>query len=138
MAVFNLLRPVLTSLRIPVPQLVCGKQSQAPEALWVFRTTAPPQLRNCSDGSGTHENLLLGKHSHVVDLNAIAREIARRHGWEVIDMEAYAAKFHHHTSYLRDRHHPDKKLLWTALNTVLNLYQATCRLNESAWDLAEE
>ncbi|KAK9846066.1 hypothetical protein WJX84_006891 [Apatococcus fuscideae] len=57
-------------------------EGQAPAALWIFRTTAPPELKNCSDGSGVHANNLLGKHSHVVALNTISRDIARRRGWE--------------------------------------------------------
>ena len=104
-------------------------QDQAPQALWVCRTTAPGEVKNCSDGSGTHVQKYLGKHSHLVDLNAVARDAARRHGWEVIDMESYAARFHHPTFYLRDHHHPNQKLLWTALNTVLNLYHNTCQLD---------
>ena len=69
----------------------------------------------------------------MVALNTISRDIARRRGWEVVDMEAYAAGFHHHSFYLRDHHHPDKQMLWTALNTMLNLYQSTCRDADPAW-----
>lgn len=118
--------------------MLCIVQAEAPEALWIFRTTSPPELANCTDGTGTHANPLLGKHSHVVDLNAVGRDMARRHGWEVIDMESLSARFHHHTFFLRDHHHPDKKMLWTALNMMLNLYQNTCQAREPIWEVADQ
>ena len=83
-------------------------------------------MTDCADGSGAHGNPLLGKHSHVVDLNSLARDIARQHGWHVIDMERFTAPFHHHTFFLRDWHHPDGNILAAALNSMLNLYQSSC------------
>ncbi len=105
--------------------MVC-KQERAPESLYIFRTTAPPAITDCTVGSGVHDNPLLGKHSHVVDLNSVARDIARRHDWQIVDMERFVAPFHHHNFFLRDPTHPDGNILGAALNSMLNLYRSSC------------
>ena len=101
-------------------------QEQAPNALYISYTSAPPEQRKCQDGTGLLKQEVLGKNGHLIELNSALRETVRLRDWNLIDLERMVAKFPSPTAYLRDQHHPNGEVLSTVLNLILNIYSSAC------------
>lgn len=101
-------------------------QEEAPNALYISYTSAPPEKRNCQDGTGLARQEVLGKSGHLIELNSALRETVRRRDWNLIDLERMVAKFPSPSAYLRDHHHPNREVLSTVLNIILNIYSSAC------------
>lgn len=65
----------------------------------------------------------MGRRPHVLSLNAVSRQAAASLGWQTISMEPLISYFSEH-EYLRDLHHPAKKVSLAALNVLLNIVAA--------------
>jgi hypothetical protein len=65
----------------------------------------------------------MGRRQHVLALNAVSRTAAMSLGWATIDMQPLIAYFAE-SEYLRDLHHPSKKVSLAALNVLINIAAA--------------
>ncbi len=59
----------------------------------IFKTTAPPLLRNCAEADGIFVRSDLTKKPLVLQLNAVSRQLAAEEGWTTLNMEPLVAYF---------------------------------------------
>ena len=72
---------------------------------------------------------IIGKRSHVVDLNSAARQLAAETRIGMIDLEHMSLFFPESAQYLRDAHHPNEAfLLYGFWNIIFNYVDGqSCR-----------
>ena len=69
-------------------------QDASPSAVaHIYKTTVPPLTSDCASPDGAFARKDLGKRSHVLQLNAMARHITAAQGWTVLNMEPLVAFF---------------------------------------------
>ena len=69
-------------------------QERSPTAaVHIYKTTAPPLLRDCAAADGVFVRSDLTKKPFVLQLNAVSRQLAAEQGWTTLNMEPLAAYF---------------------------------------------
>ncbi|KAK9814312.1 hypothetical protein WJX72_003827 [[Myrmecia] bisecta] len=90
--------------------------------LLVFRTTAFPKTQE-GDADMRHLQADLGTHAHLAQLNAAARHLAAKHGFELVDVERMLSMLSV-DEYLMDGHHTHSSANLEVVNVYLNLLRA--------------
>ncbi|EIE18040.1 hypothetical protein COCSUDRAFT_55044 [Coccomyxa subellipsoidea C-169] len=87
----------------------------------IAHTTALPALESCD--TDRHAQAPTGRRTHVVQLNALLRELVLQNPrWHLVDVELLTLHFWPVDKYLRDTHHPLPFVTMNMLNVYLNLY----------------
>jgi hypothetical protein len=99
------------------------KGGAAAGAALVFHTLHLPRLDD-SKKDGTLAHATISRRAHVAQLNAAGRHLARRHGFQILDLELMTVEFHDADPYLMDNTHPAAWFSREIANVVLNIAAA--------------
>ena len=100
-------------------------------ATLILRTVAMPLARpgpeGCPDRLGLLKSPWLGSQTHILEFTSVAREVARKQSWHIIDLHALTASFPAREQYLRDVDdvgvHPTSQVTSSVLNIALNILE---------------
>lgn len=90
------------------------------DALLIYHNAAFALLADCKNGTH-HIQKGLGKRTHLIQLNALARQVVSENPrWHMVDFGAMSESFLS-GRHLRDFHHPNQQFMLQAMNMYLNL-----------------